>query len=60
MTGELAGLAERATADVEKLLVNARRGCTAPIIARPNARLRASRIPRLDGDGGGCAARSTT
>jgi len=45
MTGESAGLAERAAADAKKLLVNVRRSCTAPDVPRPNARLRRSRDP---------------
>jgi IS5 family transposase len=52
ITGELAGLAERAAADAERLLANARRGLR-------RAQRTAADLAAV-GAGAGCAARSTT
>ncbi len=65
VTGELAGLADRAAAEAEKLLVNARRAlpverCAAPTDQPAKGRLAGTQIRRRGDGGGGCAAWSMT
>ena len=60
VTGELADLVERAAADAEKLLANARRALHRAHCVAAERTTAASRIRPLDGGEASCIARSTT